>query len=139
MAKPRSFGDRLRALFGGGAPAGATPAPANRADSAEDVIVPESWVRDALREVVDPEVGIDIVELGLVYAIEITRGRVRVDMTMTTPACPSGPQLRDDAAHAIRMALPEAREIDVRLVWEPPWTPDRMSSSAKKRLGWGKD
>jgi metal-sulfur cluster biosynthetic enzyme len=139
LAKPRSFGDRLRAFLGGGAPAVATPAPAAGAGGIDDVIVPESWVRDALRKVVDPEVGIDIVELGLVYAIETTPGRVRVDMTMTTPACPSGPQLRDDAAHAIRMALPEAREIDVQLVWEPPWTPDRMSSSAKKRLGWGKD
>lgn len=138
MAKPRSLGDRLRAFLGGGKRADAPPAPDTRADSTEDVIVPESRVRDALRKIVDPEVGIDIVELGLVYSIETTPGRVRVDMTMTTPSCPSGPQLRDEAAHAIRMALPEAREIDVRLVWEPLWTPDRMSASAKKRLGWGK-
>jgi metal-sulfur cluster biosynthetic enzyme len=136
LAKPRSFGDRLRALLGGGDPADATPAPDTRVDGAEEVIVPESWVRDALRKVVDPEVGIDIVELGLVYLIETTPGRVRVDMTMTTPSCPSGPQLRDEAAHAIRIALPEAREVDVRLVWEPLWTPDRMTASAKKRLGW---
>jgi metal-sulfur cluster biosynthetic enzyme len=134
LAKPRSLGDRLRSLLGGGEPSEADVKPI---DTDDDVIVPESWVRDALRKVLDPEVGIDIVELGLVYEIETTPGHVRVDMTMTTPSCPSGPQLRDEAAHAIKMALPEAREIDVRLVWDPPWTPDRMSASAKKRLGWG--
>jgi len=136
LAKPRSFGDRLRSLFGGGEPT-AAEAHVTPGDTGDDVIVPESWVRDALRKVLDPEVGIDIVELGLVYAIETSPGRVRVDMTMTTPSCPSGPQLRDEAAYAIKVALPEAREIDVRLVWDPPWTPDKMSAAAKKRLGWG--
>jgi metal-sulfur cluster biosynthetic enzyme len=137
LAKPRSLGDRLRSLLGGGERAMPDTAPRDAAAAEDDVIVPESWVRDALRKVVDPEVGIDIVELGLVYAIETTPGRVRVDMTMTTPSCPSGPQLRDEAAYSIKVALPEAREIDVQLVWDPPWTPDRMSPAAKKRLGWG--
>ncbi|MCX7892054.1 MAG: metal-sulfur cluster assembly factor [Burkholderiales bacterium] len=134
MAKPRSLGERLRGLFGGDGPAAPDAAPPGA--PAEAAVVPESRVRDALRTVVDPEVGIDIVALGLVYAIETSPGRVRVDMTMTTPACPSGPQLRDEAARALEGALPEAREIDVRLVWDPPWTPARMSAAAKKRLGW---
>jgi metal-sulfur cluster biosynthetic enzyme len=133
LAKPRSFGDWLRALLGGDHRPGPGPAASPGGD---DVTVPESWVRDALRKVVDPEVGIDVVELGLVYAIETTPGHVRVDMTMTTPSCPTGPQLRDEAAYAIKVALPEAREIDVRLVWDPPWTPEMMSASAKQRLGW---
>jgi metal-sulfur cluster biosynthetic enzyme len=136
LAKPRSFGDRLRSLFGGAEPP-AAESDVKPIDTGDDAIIPESWVRDALRKVLDPEVGIDIVELGLVYAIETSPGRVRVDMTMTTPSCPSGPQLRDEAAYAIKVALPEAREIDVRLVWDPPWTPDKMSATAKKRLGWG--
>ena len=93
-------------------------------------------VRDALREVIDPELGIDVVSLGLVYDVKVDGGRAEVVMTMTSPACPLGEQLTGDAEAAIRRALPEATGVEVRLVVFPPWTPDRMTAEAKRRLGW---
>ena len=96
----------------------------------------ESDVREALRAVEDPEAGMSIVDLGLVYAIVVETGRVRVQMTMTSPACPVGPYLVDEAAAAIRAVAPESTEVEVELVWEPPWTPERMSPEAQSRFGW---
>jgi len=96
----------------------------------------ESDVREALRRVEDPEAGMSIVDLGLVYAIVTGAGRVHVQMTMTSPACPVGPYLVDEAAAAIRAAAPEGTEVQVELVWEPPWTPERMSPEAQSRFGW---
>lgn len=93
-------------------------------------------VREALKSVEDPEAGMNIVDLGLVYAIEAQPGRVRVEMTMTSPACPVGAYLVDEAAAAIRAAADEATEVQVDLVWEPPWTPERMSPEARGRFGW---
>lgn len=91
---------------------------------------------EALREVIDPEVGIDVVDLGLVYRIEVTGSRIEVDMTMTTAACPLGPHLKEEAEAAIRRHLPQAESIAVHLVWDPPWTPERMSPRARSQLGW---
>ena len=96
----------------------------------------EPEVREALRSVEDPEAGMNIVDLGLVYAIVAEPGRVRVEMTMTSPACPVGPYLVDEAAAAIRALADESTEVRVDLVWEPPWTPERMSPQARSRFGW---
>jgi metal-sulfur cluster biosynthetic enzyme len=96
----------------------------------------ELEVREALKHVEDPEAGMSIVELGLVYAIAAAPGRVRVAMTMTSPACPLGPYLVDEAAAAIRAAAPEGTDVHVELVWDPPWTPQRMSPEAQSRFGW---
>lgn len=96
----------------------------------------ESDVREALKRVEDPEAGMSIVDLGLVYAIDIEPARVRVGMTMTSPACPVGPYLVDEAAAAIRAVVPEGTDVQVELVWEPPWTPERMSPEAQSRFGW---
>ncbi len=96
----------------------------------------EPDVREALRSVEDPEAGMNIVDLGLVYAIVAEPGRVLVEMTMTSPACPVGPYLVDEAAAAIRMLAAEGTEVRVDLVWEPPWTPERMSPQARSRFGW---
>jgi metal-sulfur cluster biosynthetic enzyme len=96
----------------------------------------ESDVREALKTVEDPEAGMSIVDLGLVYAIATAAGRVHVQMTMTSPACPVGPYLVDEAAAAIRAAAPEGTDVEVELVWEPPWTPERMSPEAQSRFGW---
>ena len=93
-------------------------------------------VRDALREVIDPELGINVVDLGLVYRIEAEPDRLSVAMTMTTPACPLGEHLAAQAEAAIRLAAPQIAEVQVRLVWDPPWSPDLMSPDAKRRLGW---
>jgi metal-sulfur cluster biosynthetic enzyme len=96
----------------------------------------ESEVTHALRGVEDPEAGMSIVDLGLVYGIQVQPGRVRVEMTMTSPACPAAPYLVDEAAAAIRALAPEGTDVQVELVWEPPWTPERMSAEARSRFGW---
>lgn len=96
----------------------------------------ELEVREALKSVEDPEAGMNIVDLGLVYAIAAEPGRVHVQMTMTSPACPVAAYLVDEAAAAIRTLAPEGTDVQVELVWEPPWTPERMSLEAQGRFGW---
>lgn len=96
----------------------------------------EEDVREALKSVEDPEAGMNIVDLGLVYAITAEGSRVRVAMTMTSPACPVAPYLVDEASAAIRAVAPEGTDVEVELVWEPPWTPELMSAEAKGRFGW---
>lgn len=96
----------------------------------------EEAVRDALRSVDDPEVGMNIVDLGLVYRIDIGPERVRVELTMTTPACPLGDLITDNCRRAVGALLPEGVGVDIELVWDPPWTPDRMSESARQTFGW---
>lgn len=96
----------------------------------------EAAVRRALRLVEDPEAGMSVVDLGLVYGVALEPGNVRVDMTMTSPACPVAPYLIEEAEAAIRAAAPAGTEVQVELVWEPPWTPERMSPEAQKRFGW---
>lgn len=93
-------------------------------------------VRDALRRVDDPEAGMNIVDLGLVYGIEIDAAAIRVDVTMTTAACPMADMIVEDTRAAIEVIAPPGTTIDVRLVWDPPWTPDRMSDIAKTHFGW---
>ncbi len=96
----------------------------------------EEAVREALRSVDDPEIGMSIVDLGLVYRIDVALGRVHVEMTMTSPSCPLGDLLSENARRAIGAVVPASVEIDVELVWDPPWTPDRMSATARQTLGW---
>lgn len=96
----------------------------------------ESAIRDALSTVEDPEAGMNIVDLGLVYAVEVGERRVRVDMTMTTPACPVAEMLVDQARAAIAGVVPPDTAIDVQLVWEPIWNPSMMSGVAKDHFGW---
>jgi len=105
------------------------------ADQSTDMPTEEA-IRAALRSVIDPEVGMNVVDLGLVYGIEIAPDRVRVNMTMTTPACPMGAMITEDAREAIRDIAPEAAEVDVQLVWDPPWDSSMMSEHAKQRFGW---
>lgn len=96
----------------------------------------EQEVRQALQTVEDPEAGMSIVDLGLVYLIAMEPGRVRIEMTMTSPACPVGPLLVDEAAAAVRAVAPDGTDVQVDLVWDPPWTPERMSEQARGRFGW---
>jgi metal-sulfur cluster biosynthetic enzyme len=98
--------------------------------------VNEEDVKQALRTVEDPEAGMSVLDLGLVYDISLEAGKVVVDMTMTSPACPASDYIVDEAAAAIRAVAPEGTDVEVRLVWEPPWTPERMSEEAQKRFGW---
>lgn len=96
----------------------------------------ENEVREVLKTVQDPEAGMNIVDLGLVYGIRVAPGKVEVDMTMTSPACPVAPYIVDESQAAIRQAAPEGTDVYVELVWEPPWTPERMSPEAQSRFGW---
>jgi len=96
----------------------------------------ESAIRDALAQVDDPEAGMSIVDLGLVYAVEVDERSVRIDMTMTTPACPVADLLVEQARAAVAAIAPSDAVIDVRLVWEPIWNPSMMTGVAKDQFGW---
>lgn len=96
----------------------------------------EKEVRTVLRGVIDPEIGMNIVDLGLVYGVEISDNRLHIDLTMTTPACPMGEMILDDVHEALAALAPTGVEIDIELVWDPPWSPDKMSEHARKHLGW---
>jgi len=102
-----------------------------------DPEVAREQVLDALREVWDPELGLDIVSLGLVYEVRVDDDSVEVDMTLTTPGCPVSESLPQEAATAVQWALP-GFNIDVNLVWDPPWTPDLLSPEASASLGFSR-
>ncbi len=91
-------------------------------------------VRSALSTVQDPELGVDIVSLGLVYAIEHEEGHVRVVHTLTSMGCPLGPVIERDISDALA-GVDGIGSVDVQLVFEPPWTPERMSDEARFLLG----
>ncbi|HEU4708021.1 MAG TPA: metal-sulfur cluster assembly factor [Methylophilaceae bacterium] len=95
----------------------------------------EIRVRETLSGIIDPEIGLNIVDIGLVYGIEADSRNIRVRMTMTSPACPMGEMLLDEVHAGLRHAYPDI-EPDIELVWEPQWTPDMMSPEAKALLGW---
>lgn len=97
-------------------------------------ILTEDALRQALRQVVDPELGLNIIELGLVYQIEIDEGDVEVQMTLTSPGCPAGPQIMDDVQRTLKM-LDGVRSVNVGLVWEPYWTPERIDPRVRAVLG----
>jgi metal-sulfur cluster biosynthetic enzyme len=96
----------------------------------------EAALLDALRAVDDPEAGMNIVELGLVYGVEATPPRATVRMTMTSPACPLGDYLSDAVRDALLARFPEITQVEIEMVWEPPWTPERMSEEARNFFGW---
>ena len=106
-------------------------------DAASDGDVVETRVLEALREVIDPELGLNVVDLGLVYGLDIENSHVRLQLTMTTPACPLGEQIVTDAEDRL-LAVEGVNDVRVDLVWEPPWSPERMSEDAKRALGWAR-
>ena len=93
-------------------------------------------VIEALREVEDPELGMDIVELGLMYDVEVEGPKVKVIHSLTSIGCPAGPMIQE-GIHDAAASVPGVEEVDVELTWDPPWTPDRMSDDAKFILGFG--
>ena len=100
-----------------------------------DVAILEGQVKDALRTVHDPEIPINIYELGLIYDLKIEPpGEVNIKMTLTAPSCPEAGALPGQVESAVR-AVPGVTGAHVELVWEPPWTPQRMSEAAKLQLG----
>lgn len=95
---------------------------------------PEARVVEVLTSVLDPELGISIVDLGLVYGIRTAEHAIDVTLTMTTPACPMGGLITGRARDAVRRARPDA-ELRIRLVWDPPWTASRISERGRALLG----
>jgi len=99
-------------------------------------MVTQDDVLNALREVYDPEIPISVVDLGLIYDVEVEGSKVNVKMTMTTPGCPLHSTMTRDVQRKIE-SLEGVDEANVELVWEPRWTPERISDEAKRRLGFG--
>jgi len=93
-------------------------------------------IEAALRRVVDPEVALGIVDVGLVYGVSVDDERVHVVVTMTSAACPVVDVILEDIEHELDGAVPEALRIEVELAWEPAWTTARMSERAKSFMGW---
>jgi len=93
-------------------------------------------IREALSAVIDPELGVNIVDLGLVYEISLRDRSVQIVMTMTSPMCPLGEYLKDAAEAAIRVRVPELDRVDITFVHDPPWDPSLMSEDARRQLGW---
>ena len=96
--------------------------------------IDEAGVRQVLSQIIDPEVGASIVDMGLIYDIEIRDRDVTIEMTMTSPACPMGEMIRDDVHATLRHYLPEGTTSQVHLVWTPPWDPSRMSPALRQRF-----
>jgi metal-sulfur cluster biosynthetic enzyme len=93
-------------------------------------------VVEALRAVEDPELGMDIVELGLLYDVEVAGPKVKVIHTLTSMGCPVGPMIQENIDQIAR-AMPEVEDVEVELTWDPPWSPEKMSDDAKFILGFG--
>jgi metal-sulfur cluster biosynthetic enzyme len=98
-------------------------------------MVDEEEVIEALSNVIDPELGLDFVELGLIYGIEIDGGVVNITFTLTTPACPIGPQVSEQMEEFVG-EIEGVDEVVPNMVFAPPWSPDRMSEDAKFALGY---
>ncbi len=96
----------------------------------------EKSILEALRAVNDPEVGVNVVDLGLIYSTEIHGHNVRVVMTMTTPACPLHAYLAEEVREAILSQREDVENVAVELAWDPPWSPEMISADGKRQLGW---
>jgi metal-sulfur cluster biosynthetic enzyme len=92
-------------------------------------------VLNILREIEDPELGVNLVDLGLVYAAERAPLRIDVRMTATSRSCPLGEYLREEARARLLRAFPDTPDVDVELIWSPAWSPERMSAAGRAELG----
>jgi metal-sulfur cluster biosynthetic enzyme len=98
------------------------------------IMVTEEQAREALKQVEDPELGLNIVDLGLVYEVEVEGGTINVRMTLTSPGCPVGPQILNGSKMVLQ-DLEGVEEVNVELVWEPFWSPDRINPDYRAILG----
>ena len=94
----------------------------------------DEQVKMALRRVKDPELNLNIVDLGLVYGVRVDGSKVSIDMSLTSPGCPSGPEIMTGAEEAVR-SVPGVEDVQVNLVWTPFWTPDRIEPRIRAYLG----
>jgi metal-sulfur cluster biosynthetic enzyme len=110
------------------------PEVGDAAPAAKQVTVEMEDVMDALSNVIDPELGLDFVELGLVYGVEVNAGDVHITFTLTTPACPIGPQVTEQMEEFVG-ELEGVTSVECEMVFVPPWSPERMTEDAKFALG----
>ncbi len=96
--------------------------------------ISEDQVKLALRRVKDPELNLNILDLGLIYGIKVEGNDVSIDMSLTSPGCPSGPEIMTDAEQQLK-AMPGVGNVAMNLVWSPPWTPDRIEPRVRAYLG----
>jgi metal-sulfur cluster biosynthetic enzyme len=99
-------------------------------------MVTKDDVVEALRQVEDPELGMDIVDLGLMYDVEVEGPKVKVIYTLTSMGCPVGPMI-DEQINEVTRQVPGVEEVETELTWDPPWSPEKMSDDAKFILGFG--
>lgn len=97
-------------------------------------MVTKQDVMKALKKCYDPEIGISLVDLGLIYDVKIDKNKVNIKMTLTTPRCPMHSFMVNDVEEKVKK-VKGVKEVKVELVWDPPWTPDKMSKEGKKKLG----
>ncbi|MGC8663607.1 MAG: metal-sulfur cluster assembly factor [Thermoplasmata archaeon] len=97
-------------------------------------MVKQEDVIEALKTVIDPEIGLDVINLGLVYEIKLNGDNIYVKMTMTTPGCPLTAWILADAENRLKQ-IPGVNDVQIELVWDPPWSVDRISEEARKLLG----
>lgn len=107
------------------------PAPTNPSDASA---ITADQARIALRRVKDPDLNINIVDLGLVYDVSVEGSVVHVDMSLTSPGCPSGPEIMGDAEQQLRK-MPGVSDVVVNLIWTPPWTPERIEPRVRAYMG----
>ena len=107
---------------------------ASRSTVAQQFSVTEDQVKLALRKVKDPDLNLNILDLGLIYEIRVEGDDVQIDMSLTSPGCPSGPEIMTDAETQLK-ALPGIGAVQINLVWSPPWTPDRIEPRVRAYLG----
>lgn len=92
-------------------------------------------IADLLHQVIDPEVGVNVVDLGLIYAIRVSEDTASIRMSLTTPGCPLSAYM-EDAIQRLLWGTPGIENIDLQIIWEPAWTTEMMSARAKQELGW---
>ena len=117
----------------------AEPTGVQPSQSDSSVAITEDKVREELKRVIDPELFVNIVDLGLIYLVDILPGEegklnVNVAMTMTSPMCPAGPQLVANSRQVIE-EIPGVGAVDIKVVMDPPWTPEKMTEDARDQLG----
>ncbi|MGH7539121.1 MAG: metal-sulfur cluster assembly factor [Gemmatimonadales bacterium] len=94
----------------------------------------EAAVRQSLRSVKDPELNLNIIDLGLVYDVDVEDGNVHIQMTLTSPGCPAGPQIMNDIHKTVR-AIDGVHDVDIEIVWEPYWTPEKIEPKIRAMMG----
>ena len=100
------------------------------------LLINEAAVLEALKDVIDPELGVNVVDLGLIYEVAIDGNDIHITMTLTTPGCPLHESIAEAVDQVLRLMLPGVGGVAVDLVWDPPWTPALISEQGRWELGW---